>query len=287
VRSFVVTVPASDAELAADRLFALGAAAVEEWVAADGTVELRTHVGDADAAIAAAAAALDPAWPWRVDAVDEAVADTWRRHATSVAVTDRVAIVPAWLDDARRVNDARHHTVVRIDPGAAFGMGDHPTTLLTLRRALAYLDGLEAAGRSAEELRVLDVGSGSGVLSVAVAQAGAGRVDAIDHLPAAVEATHANAERNQVGERVTASTTALGELTGPYDLVLANLLAPALRELAADLVRVTAPAGTLVISGLLADRFDDVVAALTPLAVVTVEELDGWVAIDLARSGGP
>lgn len=275
MRSFVVTVPAEAAELAADVLFAAGVAAVEERTGdRAGMVELWTHVGDDQAAIDATAATLAPGWSWRVVDVDESVADTWRRHAVPIPVTGDLTIVPAWHDDAR----AGSSTIV-IDPGSAFGLGDHPTTQLTLRALLALLDAADSAPH-----RLLDVGCGSGVLAIAAAQRGVADVTAIDIHPGAVEATVANAGRNGVADRIDASTRPLADVAAaddPFDIVLANVLAPVLVDLAADLRRVTRPGGTLVISGVLDGRYDHVVDALSPLDVRSVDVADGWAAVVL------
>lgn len=268
--AFVVTVAAPEVELASDALWGLGVVAVEERDAANGTVELWTAIGDDLTQIADAAAALPAHWAWRTVEVDERVADTWRVHARPTMVADDVAVCPAWIDaDLSQVA-----TVIRIDPGPTFGMGDHPTTvstMLALRRVLV-------AGAS-----VLDVGCGSGVLAVAAVAFGARSAVGIDISPAAEAVTARNAERNGVADRVSASTTPLADVMGTYDVVLANILAPALVSLAPHLVRVTAPSGSLVISGLLADHHEHVVAALTPLVAVHTIERDGWVAVTLRR----
>jgi len=280
VRAFVVTVPAAAAELATDALFVAGVAAVEERQHTDGgeVVELWTHVGEGDDDVAAVAALLDPAWAWRTELVDDSVVDTWREHAAPVEVDEGLWVVPAWLDPTPP--GARPGAmVVPIDPGAAFGLGDHPTTRATL---LALRSLIEARGAD----RVLDVGSGSGVLGIVAALSGAGRVVAIDHQAAAVAATVDNAARNGVGDVVTASATPLAEIDGEFEVVLANLLAPTLVELAAELRRVTAPGGVLVVSGVLEGRHDHVLAALAPMRPVRTWSLDGWAAVALEQPVG-
>lgn len=272
MRSFVLTAPATEAELAGDVLFAAGVAAVEERASdTPGSIELWTHVGDEQEAIEQVATTLAPSWTWRVVEVDETVAETWRRHAVPIAVTGSLTIVPAWLDDV-----AVSGATVVIDPGSAFGLGDHPTTQLTLRSLLRHLDAATSA-----PARALDVGCGSGVLAIAAAQRGVEHVVAIDIHPAAVEATRANAVRNRVDDRITASATPLADVDGSFDVVLANVLAPVLVELADDLRRVTAPGGLLVISGVLDGKFDHVVDALAPMRVRHVDVLDGWAAVEL------
>jgi ribosomal protein L11 methyltransferase len=159
---------------------------------------------------------------------------------------------------------------VEIDPGRAFGSGAHTTTRLVLERLVER-----------SPVTVLDVGCGSGVLAVVAARLGAARVDAIDIDPAAKEATASNAARNAV--HVNVRDESLDALDGPYDLVLANLLAPVLVAHAPDLVRLVAPGGRLVVSGVLVDRWAHVAAATKPLRVERVDELEGWAALTLAR----
>lgn len=270
--ALVVTVPAGEAELASDALWALGVLAVEERVP-DGTaatedhlVELWTSLGEDVEAITRAAEAFPARWRWRTVPIDPAVAETWRAHAVPTWVERDLVVVPAWSE----VSVAPTVHRVDIDPGAAFGMGDHPTTVLSLRLLRAVLWPGAA---------VLDVGCGSGVLSMVAATLGAPFVQAIDISPAAVEATTANALRNAVASRVDASTRPLSDVTEVFDVVVANLLAPIVVDLAGDLRRVTAPGGALVVSGVLADRHDHVVAALAPMHVVERVTRDGWAAL--------
>jgi ribosomal protein L11 methyltransferase len=105
-------------------------------------------------------------------------------------------------------------------------------------------------------------------------------IDIADVSPAVVAA---NAARNGVADRIDASTMPLADVGGTYDFVVANILAPELVALAPDLRRVTARTGTLVVSGVLADRYDHVLAALAPMQPVSVDELDGWAAVVLRQ----
>jgi ribosomal protein L11 methyltransferase len=270
VLGLVLTVPANEAELASDALWALGVAAIEERGGTSGTeddlVELWTSLGDDAPAVARAAEGFPARWRWKVIELDPSVTETWRAHAHASWIEKDLVVVPAWLP----FEDPPGTTVVRIEPGATFGLGDHPTTVLCLRALRAALP----PGGS-----VLDVGSGSGVLAVTAAVLGAGRVAAIDISPA----TPAVAVANGVGERVHVTSTPLADIAGTFDVVLANLLAPALLALADDLVRVVAPEGALVISGLLVDRHEHVVAALAPLQPVERRTKEGWTAITLRR----
>jgi ribosomal protein L11 methyltransferase len=131
---------------------------------------------------------------------------------------------------------------------------------------------------------VLDVGCGSGVLAVAACVLGASSARAIDIAPASVAITRANAEANGVGNRIEVSTTPLAEVDGQFDIVVANILAPTLIDLAEDLTRVTAQGGALIVSGVLADRHEHVEASLHPLQRTHRATLDGWAALTLRRT---
>lgn len=266
-----LTVPADDAELAADRLWLLGARAVEERSHGP-SVELRTALGPDQVSLRSRIGALPDHWRLAFDEVDDRASQRWRDFAVPIIVGDRLVIEPAW----RPCDDAGERLVVRIDPGGAFGLGDHPTT----RLSAAAVDRLVCPGD-----RVLDVGCGSGVLAVVAARRGAERVVAIDVADEARLATEDNARRNGVGDRVLASTDDLTHVVGEYDVVVANILAPSLIALADGLVSATAPDGVLVISGVLEGRYAHVVDALG-MEVVAEDLLEGWAAVTL-RHGEP
>ncbi|MFZ4719088.1 MAG: 50S ribosomal protein L11 methyltransferase [Ilumatobacteraceae bacterium] len=263
MRQLVVSVSPDEAELAADALWGLGVVAVEERAADDGSLELWTSLGEDEGDV-------DLPWPWRFVEVDAAVADTWRQFATTIEVESDLFIQPAWVPLAGTLASDRAATVLVIEPGSTFGMGDHPTTRLTLAAARRLVR---------PGCAVLDVGCGSGVLAIGAMMFGAGRAVGIDIAPAAVPVTLANAAANAV--EVEVGTTPLEEVRGTFHVVLANILAPALVALAPHLRRVLAPGGHLVISGILADRHHHVLEALQPLTVERTDTLDGWAAVTL------
>lgn len=155
--------------------------------------------------------------------------------------------------------------VVRIDPGLAFGTGSHAST----RLVLGFLDRTIAGGE-----RVLDYGCGSGILGIAAAKLGAARVDAVDIDPGAVEVTRENARINGVSLQ---SCLPARLAAGQYDLVLANILARPLIELAAELSERTAPAGRLALSGVLDWQAGEVIAAYSAEFDMSVTASDeGW-----------
>lgn len=270
MRIVVVAVPEGAAELAADRLWAAGAQAVEERALDGGRVELRTTLGEDDAVATRRLGDVPGGWEVAFVEVDPRPAETWREFAHPIVVGERLVIRPAWQPTGGPAGVLD----VAIEPGGSFGLGDHPTT----RATAAVLDELIVPGQ-----HVLDVGCGSGVLSVIAAMRGAGHVTAIDVAEPAREATEDNARRNGVVDRITASTAPLGEIDRRFDLVLANILAPTLVALAPDLRRATADGGRLVISGVLAGAYDHVVAALAPMRVLATLDVEGWSAVTLAH----
>lgn len=275
LRAFVVTVSPADVEIAGDRLWGLGVRAIEERTGSGGAVELWTSVGQEDDAIAAAAATLEPGWTWRVVEVSTAPADTWREHAQPNWLSDDLVITPAWipLDVDARV------TRVVIEPAGAFGLGDHPTSQLTARALRDELD--RRTGPGGRGVSVLDVGCGTGVLAIVAARSGAAQVRAIDIAAEAVEATRLNADRNGVLAMIDVDDAPIEAVEGSYDVVVANILAPVLVASAADLARLTAPDGRLIISGILAESHAHVLDALAPLEVTTTSTQDGWAAVTL------
>lgn len=264
----VLTVPSADAELAADRLTLAGAFAVEERATSDDRVELRAVLGDLDDVIGARIGVLPDGWSLQTERIDAAPLETWRQFAEPVRVTDRFVIRPAWV--APLGVDGVHE--IAIEPGSTFGLGDHPTTRLA---AAALLRSVSPGDR------VLDVGSGSGVLAVVALLAGAGHATAIDIAETSPAVVLDNARRNGVERSISASTTPLELVQGAYDVVVANILAPTLVALAHDLRRVTAGGGTLIVSGVLADRHAHVLEALQPMRPTRTDVLDGWAAVEL------
>ncbi len=292
--AFVVVAANDDVEAASDILWQLGVRAIEERHATSGSnggtgvVELWTAVGDEPEAIERAVVALRGRWEHRVVEVSEVVdeaAQTWRDFAAPMHVADDLVIVPAW-QDVEPSPTGVSSVVVRIEPGGAFGLGDHPTTLLSLRALRRLLDG--RSGRSGRSGRlgdaaadVIDVGCGTGVIAVTAALLSHRPVRAIDVASAAVEATIDNAMRNGVSELVEVDTTDLTDIDLDYDVVVANILAPVLVALAADLRRVTRADGRLVISGILDASHQHVLDALAPMVAVRTDVLDGWACVEL------
>jgi ribosomal protein L11 methyltransferase len=166
--------------------------------------------------------------------------------------------------------------VLHQDPGLGFGTGRHPTTALCLE----WIDGQDFAGR-----RVVDYGCGSGVLGIAAALKGARAVSCVDHDPQALIATADHAGRNGVADRITCLAPEQFPRQ-PVDVVLANILAEPLIELAPRLSGVLAPGARIVLSGVLAAQAAAVAAAYRPFVVGLARcEREGWVRLDGVAPG--
>lgn len=184
-----------------------------------------------------------------------------------VDITPEFWIVPTWHEPP-----AQARTVIRLDPGLAFGTGTHPTTRMCLRWIARQ--GQVEADQKAGLTRVLDYGCGSGILAIGAAKFGANDVDAVDIDPAAVESTVLNAQANHV-----AVHAGLPEIvTGVYQTVLANILATPLKVLAPLLWSRVAPGGSLVLAGILQRQADELKDAYAPYCALQVADAeDGWI----------
>jgi len=170
--------------------------------------------------------------PWR---------DAWKAHFRPALLSPRLAVCPSWCEPPAYGPGVE---VLRLDPGRAFGTGTHETTRLCLTL-------LDDRLRQTPALRCLDVGCGSGILSVAVARLGVPRVVALDIDAQAAGATRENALLNGVGDRVHVLCGDLRAVVGQYPLVVANILYQILLGLAPQLAERVVPGGVLVLSGLL------------------------------------
>ena len=270
VRVVEVEVDREQAELVADELFSLGASAVSERPGPGDSVVL---VADVDPAAVRAAG-----WPCRVVTEDPAWATSWHDEVGARRCGERLVVRPVRVDGAAPDEAAADAAVeVVVDPGTAFGSGSHAST----RLCLAALEPLAPGAR-----RVLDVGSGTGVLGVAALLLGPGTLVALDVDPGAVAATRRAVELNGVADRATVLDGSVSAVAGTFDLVLANLLVPIVEELGPELVARVAPGGAIVVGGLLDHQVDRAVAALSPLVPSARRVEADWVALTLVAGAG-
>jgi ribosomal protein L11 methyltransferase len=278
-RAVRVSPPLTQAELAADLLWQAGAVAIEQRAGAPGRGDVVLVAGPAPGGDPAALlAAVAGRWPAELVAVDlDAALDAWREHARPVVVGERLVVRPPWVEapTGRDRGEGGVDLVIDlvIDPGRSFGSGAHPSTRLVLAALAESVGGGE---------RVLDVGCGSGVLAVAALVLGASTAVGVDIDPAAVVATRANAARNGVADRLSVAD-GVGEVTGAYDLVVANMLLSELVAVAPTVGGAVASAGTVVLSGLLVGQRGDVLAAYRAVGLAPVASAsdEGWLALTL------
>lgn len=207
---------------------------------------------------------------WEVLA-DRAWEREWLQHFAPARFGERL-----WVCPDGSAPGAADAVVLRLDPGLAFGTGTHPTTALCLE----WLDAHPPLG-----LAVVDYGCGSGILGIAALLLGAAAVRAIDIDPQALAATRANAARNAIGAaRLAAGTPETLDTAVPADLLLANILAQPLIQLAPRFARLVRPGGTALLSGVLDAQADAVVAACAPwFRCAETVHREQWCRIALVR----
>ncbi len=277
-----VDVASGEADEAGALLFELGAQGVEERDAttlvrgAAGKVTLVASFGDESDA-RGAIAELPPAWLPRFEqVVGDAWRDEWKKHFEPFRICEGIVVRPPW----RAYTAAPGEHVIELEPGRAFGTGLHETT----RLVAGFLAQRGACLRGA---RVLDVGCGSGILSLVALALGAASVRAIDVDPDAVAVTRENAERNALSARIVADETPVADLGERYDTVLANIEAKTLVELAPALVERVAEGGLLVLSGILSTavapaQMEDIERAFGVLELGEIRQLGEWAAVSWA-----
>jgi ribosomal protein L11 methyltransferase len=200
---------------------------------------------------------------------EEDWAEAWKERLDVLRIGQHVVIRPSWREYASEPKDV----VIQLDPGMAFGTGLHPTTQM----CLVVLEEL-----TRPETTVLDLGTGSGILAIAAARLGAGRVLAVDNDPVAVKTARGNVVTNGVQGTVSVVCGSLADVPGSYDLVVVNILARVIVEMMQEgLANRVRPGGRLITAGIIADQEPEVVAALEQkrLALVERRQTGDWVCL--------
>lgn len=198
-------------------------------------------------------------------------ASDWQQHFPPFRVGNRLVIHPSWIDWPTAGDEA----VLTLDPGQAFGTGTHATTGLCLEALSDHF------ASSCPPQRILDVGTGSGILAMAGAALGAEQVVACDIDSDACLVAIENVKKNRLTRQISITDSPLDEIPGQYDLVLANILAGENIRLAAPLVAHLAPQGRLVLSGILIEQEQQVIAGFAdfPLTLLSTSHRDEWTCI--------
>ncbi len=270
-------------EIVSDALWSCGAQAVEV-LEGDLTPIVRTHLGvdpvsqwKAHTEQYGTEANKLHVWPVRLYVQQADVANTWRQFATTTVV-ETIALIPQWKRDQFDHSNPSLLPVF-IEPYGSFGMGDHPTTQATLNLAF---DNLKMTG---DFPHILDIGCGSGVLSVALLKKLGGSAHGIDLAATAIEASNFNAQLNGVEELFTCQQGGLECITGTYLHVLANILAPVLLEGSVIIGDAVHENGYLFLSGFTTTRESDIISCYEKIGFryIARREIDGWVAVSLQR----
>ncbi len=204
------------------------------------------------------------------DIDEEDWAESWKRHFHPVKITDRIVIRPGW----QPYEAAEGEMVVELDPGMAFGTGTHPTTALCIRMTQDFMK---------PGARFLDIGTGSGILMIAAAMLGARTLDGIDCDPVAVAVAENNLLRNNIppGGFSLAEGDRVAAVTGPFDMIAANIVAETICRMIPDIPPLFAPDGIFIASGIIIEKEAMVVETLQAhhFNILDIRQLEGWSAI--------
>ena len=270
-------------EIVSDALWACGAQAVEVIDNLQQSV-VRTHLGNDPlgqwkAYVEQFGSEMNRLrdWPVRLFVQQIDVANTWREFA-KITLVDSVALIPHWKKDEFDYSDSSLLPIL-IEPYGSFGMGDHPTTRATLTLALQNMQSFGAAPH------ILDIGCGSGVLSVALIKKFNATAHGIDLAATAIEASIFNAQLNGVEGSFTCQQGGLECISGTYTHVLANILAPVLLEGSVSIGAAVQKDGYLFLSGFTETRERDIMSCYEKIGFSFINkwEIDGWLALSLQR----
>jgi ribosomal protein L11 methyltransferase len=196
--------------------------------------------------------------------------ENWRRNFTVTELTENTLVVPSWL----QLPESETRLGLSIYPGLGFGTGTHETTRLAAR----FLE--QTLLRTVVPIKVLDLGTGSGILAVLAAKRGAGEILALDIDADALANARDNCRHNLVSDRVTLAATPVAEVADTFHLIVANIIAPVLRQLAPGLPRLLRPGGQLILSGILIEQLSELteVFAESGFRVVESRSSGEWTA---------
>lgn len=207
---------------------------------------------------------------------EEDWATAWKKYYHPIRISDRITIVPTWEEYTPETAD---ELIIELDPGMAFGTGTHPTTVMCIQALDKYVQKGE---------KIIDVGTGSGVLAIAAAKLGASKIDAYDLDDVAVQSAKTNVELNKVENVVTVGqNNLLNRIEGTYDIIVGNLLAEIIVRFVGDTKKVLKKGGYFITSGIIKGKKQDVLDEYEKhgYTIVEVMQIEDWIAI-IGRNDG-
>lgn len=205
-------------------------------------------------------------------------ASSWKQYWQPMDIGDRISIYPAWIEPPR---DSQR-LIIRLDPGSAFGTGVHATTQLCLESLEMRIDEEEI------DLKVADIGCGSGILSIAARLLGAKSVTAVDTDPLATKATRENSLFNQVDniKVLLGSMEQLKQQGEKYDGIVCNILAEIIKPMIPDMTDIIKPDGWVILSGILVEQSKEIISILEQngWTIASLWQRDNWCCLNARRN---
>ena len=201
---------------------------------------------------------------------EEEWATAWKKYYKPVKVSEKITITPTWEEYSAVSSD---ELIIELDPGMAFGTGTHPTTVLSMQALERYIENGQT---------VIDVGAGSGVLSIASVLLGAKQVYAYDLDEIAVKTTKINAKLNKVDTKIkTKQNNLLDNITHQPDIIVSNILAEIIMRFEKDAYHLLKPGGIFITSGIIQTKKQQVKQALIDVGfdIVEVNQMEDWISI--------
>ena len=199
--------------------------------------------------------------------------ENWKKYFHTIEIGERLAVVPSW----EKYDNPKGRTILSIDPGAAFGTGTHATTSLCLQLLEGYIE---------KDIKMLDIGCGSGILSLASVLLGAESAIGVDIDAQSVKTARENAQINGISDKTEYIVGDLADkISGKYNVICANIVADVIIRLLPDVGRFMSDGGVLIVSGIIDMRRDDVLKACDEFNFVIAEEKykDNWCAFVLKK----
>lgn len=200
---------------------------------------------------------------------DEDWATAWKKYYKPIHLSERIVIKPSWEDYEKSFDDI----VIELDPGMAFGTGTHETTRLCAQYLEKYVN---------KDDTLLDIGCGTGILSIIAAKLGANNITAIDIDEVAVRVTKENCKINKVEELITSKTAVLSDINrNKYDLIVANIIANVIIDISSLIPYYLKAGGYLITSGIIKERKNEVIETYLNMGFTyeLSQEMGEWVAI--------